>query len=147
MTLTRLLLVVCAIATVHAQAPPRDQAPVPVPTGTAALQGTVVDEKHEPDRDALVTIKGAVRSTLAAVTEDDCWFSFSALPAGRFTITAEKAAYPAICTARSGPTAPAPACCWPTARQSAVSCSRCRGAACSQARCTTNTASRCPMCR
>jgi protocatechuate 3,4-dioxygenase beta subunit len=97
MRLTRLtLLLVCAIATVHGQAPPRDQAPVPVPTGTAALEGTVVDQKHEPIRHALVTIKGDMRLTLAAVTEDDGRFSFSALPAGRFTITAEKAAYPAI---------------------------------------------------
>ena len=94
MKIARFLFVICALGTVHAQTPARDQAPVPVPTGTGGLQGIVVDETHQPVRHALVTIKGGMGLTLAAVTEEDGAFSFTGLPAGRFTITAEKTAYP-----------------------------------------------------
>src|ERR1041385_9006787 len=87
------LLIATASAVVSdAQAPVRDQ-PIVVPVGTASLAGTVVDEHSTPIRRASVSITGDMRLSRTMTTDDAGRFRFAELPAGRFTITAEKPAY------------------------------------------------------
>jgi len=77
----------CAIGTLvlGAQSPPR---------GTGEISGVVVTDATPPQpiRRAVVTIGGDV-SSRSAITDDDGGFTFGRLPAGRFTVTARKAAY------------------------------------------------------
>jgi protocatechuate 3,4-dioxygenase beta subunit len=76
------------------QAPARDQArPV---GGTSTISGVVVtdDAQATPLRRALVTIAGTTLvSSLQVATDESGRFVFTNLPAGRFTLTAEKPAY------------------------------------------------------
>src|SRR5688572_25284533 len=61
--------------------------------GTAVLAGTVTsqDESSRPVRRVLVTLSGAgVPAALQVVTDDAGGFVFAQLPAGRYTLTAEK---------------------------------------------------------
>jgi hypothetical protein len=78
-----------------AQAPSRDQAIVPT-SGTATLSGVVMNDETpaQPVRRAIVVLAGdGLRPSRGAVTDDDGRFSFSGLPAGRFTITASRASF------------------------------------------------------
>jgi protocatechuate 3,4-dioxygenase beta subunit len=87
------------IAQAPPQSPPqvRDAAkPVPPPTGAGQISGTVKDQAGEPVRRAKVTISGDMRLDRMTVTDDEGRFAFASLPAGRFTVTAEKAGYPQV---------------------------------------------------
>ncbi len=92
------LLLVCSVAILGAQSPARDttSAPTVAPTGTAALGGIVKDGDGQPLRRAIVSIEGDMQITRATITGDDGRFSFGGLPAGRFTVSAEKGGYPSI---------------------------------------------------
>ncbi|HXT70357.1 MAG TPA: carboxypeptidase-like regulatory domain-containing protein [Vicinamibacterales bacterium] len=67
------------------------------PAGTASITGIVVaagETTQTPIRKALVTVTGTGISTFVqAVTDDQGRFVFAGLPAGRFSLTAEKPAY------------------------------------------------------
>lgn len=79
----------------QSQAPTRDAIPaVAPPTGTGGLSGVVRDEAEQPVRRASVVISGDMRLERMTVTDGDGRFEFLGLPAGRFTVTAEKAGYP-----------------------------------------------------
>ena len=71
----------------------RDAAVVPV--GTASISGIVVTEgSGAPVRRARVNLSGAeLRGARSAVTADDGRFTFTNLPAGRYTMTASKPGY------------------------------------------------------
>jgi hypothetical protein len=80
----------------QAQAPVRDTTARISAAGTATIAGSVVSMETSPSpiRRAVVTLTGTGISTFVqAVTDDDGRFVFSAVPAGRFSITAEKPAY------------------------------------------------------
>jgi protocatechuate 3,4-dioxygenase beta subunit len=69
---------------------------VPRAVGTAVLEGTVLTtaEPPVPVRRALVTLSGAeVAGNRTAVTDDAGRFQFDGLPAGRYLLTAAKAAF------------------------------------------------------
>ncbi|MEO8484622.1 MAG: carboxypeptidase-like regulatory domain-containing protein [Acidobacteriota bacterium] len=97
-----LLLAACVSVALHAQTPtPRDStsrapAATPVPAGTASLSGVVLDETSHPLRRATVLIHGDRQLEVSTVTDDHGRWTFTALPAGRFTITASKPAYPSM---------------------------------------------------
>ena len=78
------------------QAPTRDGAVPAPPTGTAAMSGVVRDEEDKPVRRVTVTIEGDMRLERMTVSDDAGRFSFGQLPAGRYTVTAEKEGYPAM---------------------------------------------------
>jgi hypothetical protein len=62
--------------------------------GTAALIGVVRSDEGTPVRAAIVTLSGGdLQTPRAVVTDDDGRFAFERLPAGRFTLSAKKAAY------------------------------------------------------
>jgi Carboxypeptidase regulatory-like domain len=67
----------------------------PVPTGSGEISGRVVttDRNPQPLRRAVVTLTGDVPTPRSVLTDDDCRFVFSRLPAGTFSVTARKAAY------------------------------------------------------
>jgi protocatechuate 3,4-dioxygenase beta subunit len=92
------LLLSCSVAVIGAQSPARDTPSIPLaaPAGTAALSGVVKDSDGQPLRRALVSIESDVRVARSAITDDDGRFSFGNLPAGRFTVSAEKGGYPSI---------------------------------------------------
>lgn len=73
--------------------PPRDNSSTAF--GTGLISGTVVVEATgTPVRRARVTLTGAeLRGGRSVMTDDAGTFSFNALPAGRFTMTASKAGY------------------------------------------------------
>lgn len=80
-------------------AAPRDVAPRTVPAGTAVLSGQTVtaDEPARPLRRVLVTLSGAeIRGDRQVVSDDQGRFDFEGLPAGRYTLMAEKPAYVTI---------------------------------------------------
>lgn len=65
-------------------------------TGTAAISGTLVtdDETAAPVRRATITLTGDVAAMrLIAITDDAGKFAFMSLPAGRYSLSAEKAGY------------------------------------------------------
>jgi len=68
-----------------------------VPTATARLSGVVIEEGSNPARGirrAIVTVTGtSIATSLQVVTDDDGRFVVLNLPAGRFSLTAEKPAY------------------------------------------------------
>jgi len=77
------------------QAPPRDGARPPAPVGTGVISGVVVTgDAREPIRRAQVILSGpAVFGNRVVMTDDSGRFAFSELPAGRFSLSAEKATY------------------------------------------------------
>jgi Carboxypeptidase regulatory-like domain len=77
------------------QAPPRDRSVPPVPTGTAVLSGTVVnDVSSRPVRRAVVTLSSADGDVrVSSVTDDTGVFTFRDLPAGRYYLGAAKPGY------------------------------------------------------
>jgi uncharacterized protein (DUF2141 family) len=79
----------------RAQAPGRDAAK-PAPTGTAVIAGTVVndDSASQPVRRVRVWIASSDRQiTRTTVSDDAGRFSFSGLPAGRYSLSATKQGY------------------------------------------------------
>lgn len=91
---------VVAAAAPPPAAPPREFSAKDIapPTGTSAIGGIVVDLEKKPVRRALVTIEGAgdIRLSRATITDDQGRFSVTDLPAGRFTVSAEKTGYPRV---------------------------------------------------
>jgi protocatechuate 3,4-dioxygenase beta subunit len=87
-------LFTCIVALAGPQTPARDAAAAPPVPGTASLSGVVKDADGNPLRRASVSISGDMRLDRETITDDAGRFAFSALPAGRFTITATKAGYP-----------------------------------------------------
>jgi hypothetical protein len=77
-----------------AQAPARDQQTLLPPSGTGAIAGVVREPDGVPVRRARVTVSGDMRLDRSALTDEEGRFSFSDLPSGRFTVTAEKPGYP-----------------------------------------------------
>jgi uncharacterized protein (DUF2141 family) len=84
------------VAVGRAQTPAREQRDqrVVVPTGTGGLAGMVIDADKNPVRRASVSIAGDMHVSLTTITDDAGRFLFTDLPAGRFTVTAEKGGYP-----------------------------------------------------
>jgi hypothetical protein len=74
--------------------PPRD-ATAQAAVGTASISGVVlVEGAGSPVRRARVNLSGAeLRAGRSVITDDQGRFVFSALPAGRFTMTASKAGF------------------------------------------------------
>lgn len=75
--------------------PPRDARPPqqqPPAIGTAVIAGSVrMAGSTQPARKVRVTLSGAeIRGGRTAITDDDGGFSFTALPAGRYTLSANK---------------------------------------------------------
>jgi len=104
----RTVVVVCLLIAAPAQTPP--QAPardagqsIAPPIGTGRLSGVVKDHRGEPVRRATVRISGDMRLDRLTVTDADGRFSFSDLPAGRFTVTTEKAGHPEMSYGASRP--------------------------------------------
>jgi len=80
-----------------AQTPVRDPRPgVEAPTGTSSLSGTVIDSDKKAVRRATVAIEGDMHVSQTMVTDDEGRFTFTHLPTGRFTVTADKAGYPSM---------------------------------------------------
>ena len=81
-------------------APPREfnAKDIAPPTGTSAIGGTVIDLDKKPVRRAHVTIEGTgdIRLNRTTITDDQGRFSLTDLPAGRFTVSVEKAGYPRV---------------------------------------------------
>lgn len=76
--------------------PPRDStAGPPSAVGTGVISGTIaMDGSGAPVRRARLTLTGAeLRGGRSVISDDQGRFSFSALPAGRFTMTASKAGF------------------------------------------------------
>ena len=73
--------------------PPRDPSlgPPPVATGTATITGSVLMAGGQPARKVRVTLSGTeVRGGRSTTTDDQGRFSFTALPAGRYNLSANK---------------------------------------------------------
>lgn len=65
-------------------------------TGTATITGIVVDDAADPKpvRRVVVSLSGAdLKPSRGAITDDDGKFTIANLPAGRFTLTAARAAF------------------------------------------------------
>jgi uncharacterized protein (DUF2141 family) len=77
------------------QAPQRDAATQPPAAGTGVISGMVVaDNTGSAVRRVRLTLSGAeLRGGRSTISDDQGQFSFSALPAGRYTLTASKAGY------------------------------------------------------
>jgi len=90
------VLFVLAVLAAFAQQP-RDAVDVrPAPAGTSQLSGVVTldDPGAAPVRLAIVTLSGeALALSRTVVTDDDGRFTFADLPAGRYSLSAKKAAY------------------------------------------------------
>ena len=90
-------LIIAAAAIVAMQGPVRDSPSRVSREGTASLAGTVVaagGTSATPIRRVVVTLTGTGISTFVqSVTDDQGRFAFAGLPAGRFSLTAEKPAY------------------------------------------------------
>jgi len=102
MTRGRLMTVVLACAglacgwAVPVAAQVRDGASVIAPLGTATIGGVAVtaDDQARPLRRVALTLSGAGLSpSLLAISDDEGRFEFRELPAGRFTLTAQKTGY------------------------------------------------------
>jgi hypothetical protein len=90
-------MIIAAGMAVAMQGPVRDSPARVSRDGTAVLAGTVVAAGASPAtpvRRVVVTLTGTGISTFVqAVTDDQGRFAFAGLPAGRFSLTAEKSAY------------------------------------------------------
>jgi uncharacterized protein (DUF2141 family) len=92
MSRLRLWLLCVAAATVLALV--SSDAPAARAQNTARLTGTVRDQDGAAVRLAIVTLDGeALSSPRSRISDDQGRFAFESLPAGRFTLSAEKAAY------------------------------------------------------
>ena len=96
------------LATARAQTPARDQRsqPVVVPTGTGSLGGTILDTDKNPVARATVAIAGDMPLSRTGITDAAGRFLFTDLPAGRFTVTAEKGGYPSVSYGATRPNRP-----------------------------------------
>ena len=97
---------------VAAAAPPESRPPrefsakdIAPPTGTSAIAGAVVDLEKKPVRRAHVTIEGTgdIRLSRTTITDEAGRFGVADLPAGRFTVSAEKTGYPRVSYGASRP--------------------------------------------
>ncbi len=92
----RLFILAAGVALAF-QGPVRDSPARVTRDGTATLAGTVVaagQSSTTPVRRVIVTLTGTGISTFVqAVSDDQGRFAFAGLPAGRFSLTAEKPAY------------------------------------------------------
>lgn len=89
---------VLAVLPILVFAQQRDAGVPPVtPAGSGEIAGIVVssDANPQPIRRAVVTLTGAVAEPRSVLTDDAGRFTFAQLPAGTFSVTARKAAYPA----------------------------------------------------
>jgi hypothetical protein len=89
------LLLAIGAGVAHAQ-PPRDRTPASAAGGTGGIAGVVVTEEATPRplRRAVVTLSGAaLAGDRRVATDDEGGFAFGRLPAGRYTLTAEKPAW------------------------------------------------------
>ena len=82
------------VAALSAQAPARDQQALQPPSGTGGIAGVVREPDGTPVRRAKVSVSGDMRLERSVLSDDDGRFSFSELPSGRFTVTAETPGYP-----------------------------------------------------
>jgi hypothetical protein len=112
-SLTFALLLLAAIATARAQqvAQPRDVRPPgqqPPETGTATITGGVtMAGSAQPARKVRLTLSGTdIRSGRTTTTDDQGQFSFTALPAGRYTLTASKAGHVSVTYGQRSPGRP-----------------------------------------
>jgi uncharacterized protein (DUF2141 family) len=113
MKFTAALLVLGLSATLAAQGPPPPPPPPPPspqnapardmpflpPTGGGSIAGVVVttDERPVPVRSAIVTLRGdGFRTGWTYVTDNTGTFTFTALPAGRFTLAVTRAGFPSL---------------------------------------------------
>jgi protocatechuate 3,4-dioxygenase beta subunit len=77
-----------------ASAPWKASAQVAQTNGSARLTGTVRDQTGAPVRLAIVTLAGdAMPDRRSRISDDSGRFAFEGLPAGRFKLSAQKAAY------------------------------------------------------
>ena len=90
-------------ATLFAQAaPPRDAGAAanqqPAPTGTAEISGTVMMAGGtQPARKTRVNLSGAeLRGSRSVTTDDSGRFSFTALPAGRYSLSATRPGHTSV---------------------------------------------------
>ena len=99
--------VVAAAAPPVASTPPREFSAKDIapPTGAGAIAGAVIDLEKKPVRRAHVTIEGTgdIRLERTTITDDQGRFSVTDLPAGRFTVSAEKTGYPQVSYGASRP--------------------------------------------
>jgi protocatechuate 3,4-dioxygenase beta subunit len=75
---------------------PRDVGATPPPTGTAVIRGRIVDaETSQPLRRARLNLTAPElgREGLTASTDDDGRYELADLPAGRFTLSAQRSGY------------------------------------------------------
>jgi hypothetical protein len=88
------LLVSATLACLGWQTPVRDASPGSA-AGTGVLSGVVVsgDSAGRPVRRVTVTLNGGDITNLLAITDDNGRFAFRGLPAGRYTLSASRAAY------------------------------------------------------
>jgi hypothetical protein len=88
------MLAALALVLTQAAQPPRDRPVTPAPAG-ASIQGRVVDaQSHAPLRRAVVELSaGELPRTLTTRTDEEGRYSFSDLPAGRFTIRVSRPRY------------------------------------------------------
>src|SRR5687768_10417223 len=83
-------------AQVPPQPPPRDAAASAPQTGTAAIRGRVVEaDTGRPLRRSRATLTGPglPRQGLVTSTDEEGRYEFVQLPAGRFTLTAQRSGY------------------------------------------------------
>ena len=79
------------------QGPVRDLGGQPVPDGTGIIAGVVtLSGSGTPVRRVQVTLSTAGRGGRNSVTDEEGRFSFVALPAGRFTLTASKPGFASV---------------------------------------------------
>ena len=91
-----LLLMLAGTTPSLAAAQPARDAAKPAPTGTATAAGTIVVDEAEsrPLRRVRVGLMGSDRQVArTAITDDAGRFSFTALPAGRYMLTASRQGY------------------------------------------------------
>jgi len=73
------------------------QGGTPAPTGTASIVGTItVVDLGQPARKVWVSLSGGEVEGRSVTTDDQGRFSFTSLPAGRFTVSASKPGYVSV---------------------------------------------------